>query len=347
KPDLAAAVLRLVDPTAAVTVLSSVDPAALQDFDFDEAFGDSKYEVLGGALEAIAKKTLAPNGDLDRRTQFDHALFDRLATTMLATKKGKKTLAANLELAGTVLSSMDPDTLKDVDFDGFGQAKKNVLAQALRVISDKPGPKDGNDNRNVAFDPELFTLRAKKVEQEVWNDQTARPDPRKGLGPFVIRGLWHTGHYDEICQLIEHGVDTSLAANVGVKVKGPGIYSGFIQPIQHVIQNHLRDIDKLGTTEASTWDQERKSKVKGAKKIFQALEEEDKAVTLTKWSEVENSDMIKEFKKKPGTIWGFENVRMPYVQGAHGTKHGAQPLRMMELWEVMTNITVPSVYNKL
>ena len=43
--------------------------------------------------------------------------------------------------------------------------------------------------------------------------------------------------------------------------------------------------------------------------------------------------MITEFKENPGTIWGFEDIRLPFVQAAHATAHGLQPLRMMELWQ--------------
>ena len=270
-----------------------------------------------------------------------------LRQEMLKSQEGR-------EVLGKILSSMDPASLKEIypksgeekalDFDrAFGSAKNGVLAEAL--VASLP---DKEKKPPAVLNPELFGVLATNVPPDAWNDETARPGALKGLGPRVCAALWQNGAYDQLCELIKHGVDTSLAANVGVKVKGPGIYSGFIQPIQHVIQGQLRDIDKLGTDEAKQWPEDRKSKAEGAKKIFRTLEKQKKAVTLTKWSDVEKSDMIEKFEKNPGTIWGFENIRMPYVQAAHGTKQGAQPLRMMELWEAVTNIlSVPSAYNKL
>jgi hypothetical protein len=69
---------------------------------------------------------------------------------------------------------------------------------------------------------------------------------------------------------------------------------------------------------------------------------------LTEWSAVKGSELITGFDDAPGTIWGFENLRQPYVQAAHETTEGAQPLRMLELWEAVGQATQnPEVYMQL
>jgi hypothetical protein len=267
---------------------------------------------------------------------------------MLNSDEGKQALGAKPALAGAVLSSIDPTKLKDFDFDAaFGPSKNDVLAEALVAISKKPLPADVNVNRNDQLDPALFILLAKKVGPDAWNDQTATIGARKGLGPRVCLTLWRNGGYDQICELIKHGVDTSLAARVQEgEGKGGGIYSGFVQPVQHIVSKRLRDVSLLEKNDPSLRGF-RKKEAEGAKKILAALEAKNTAVTITKWSDVENSEMIKEFEKKPGTIWGFEDIRMPYVQAAHATKEGVQPLRMMELWEAVTESLSAEKYSEL
>src|SRR5262249_42535273 len=52
-------------------------------------------------------------------------------------------------------------------------------------------------------------------------------------------------------------------------------------------------------------------------------------------------------ERNPGTIWGFEDIRMPFVQAAHETAKGDQPLRMMELWKAVEESLSVKGYGKL
>ena len=58
--------------------------------------------------------------------------------------------------------------------------------------------------------------------------------------------FWNTGNYEQIIDLIKAGVDTSLATrSPNTKGKKDGVYSGFVQPLQHIVSPYLRDIAKL------------------------------------------------------------------------------------------------------
>src|SRR5262249_22921454 len=63
-------------------------------------------------------------------------------------------------------------------------------------------------------DPKRFEQLARCISLDVWNDSgSAIGAPKRGLGPKVCAALWERGGgYDEICKLIELGVDTTTAA---------------------------------------------------------------------------------------------------------------------------------------
>jgi hypothetical protein len=266
-----------------------------------------------------------------------------IAEEMLATTENQKAMVA-------VLSAVDPASLGKIDLDtAFGKFKNDVLSETLLAIADKNSPlKTGAElDRKAQFDPTLFSKLAGEVHPDVWNDKGAR---KRGLGPRVCQALWENGNYDQICDLIRHGVDTSLSARVtggeqstGLRV---GIYSGFVQPIQHVASNLLRDVHLLDTNNPSL-SRHAKGPAQGAKKIFDALEQKGTAITLTKWADVKGSEMIDEFTRNPGTIWGFKTIRMPYVQAAHEAQHHPEPLRMIELWEAVLESLSPDAYSRL
>jgi len=266
---------------------------------------------------------------------------------MLGTKENQEALAAKPEFGGAILSAVDPAWLDNISLDtASAQFKNDVLSEALLAIAKKKSPlKTGGElDRKDQFDPTLFSKLAVQVDPDVWNDKAAR---KRGLGPRVCQTLWRNGNYDQICELIRHGVDTSLAARVmGGELGGAGVYSGFVQPVQHIASNHIRDIALLEANDPSLPGY-RRGPAQGAKKILQALDSKGTAVTLTKWSDVKNSEMIAEFQKNPGTIWGFEDVRIPYVQAAHETAEGLQPLRMMELWEAVMESLPAEAYNDM
>lgn len=231
-----------------------------------------------------------------------------------------------------------------------------------------------------------------------------------GTGARVFQKLWQAGNYDQICGLVGRGGDTSVPARADAvnsstrKDRQNGDYSGFVQPLEHVIATRLRDVALLDAGECTfakahqarveaqacpsaddhrakrkapackdsdkhqaaivatgcpqgdaheallrntggAFNDQRKTQARGAKKVFAAIG--GKSISLAKWEDVQGSEMLAEFKKKPGTIWGFEDIRYPYVQAAHETPEGVQPLRMMELWETVEQVLYAFPYENL
>ncbi|BCB78168.1 hypothetical protein GCM10022251_32230 [Phytohabitans flavus] len=186
-----------------------------------------------------------------------------------------------------------------------------------------------------------------------------------GLACRLLNLLWNTGDYQAICDFISMGIDTAQPAYYGMenpRLVFDGMHSGRVQPLEHVLGKYLRlaslrslapnpddpglevELTSYGGMSVGggglTPDQKRQrgaEKVAGAKLIFEALgrRPKDKVTILTTYGDVEESDLITAFKEKAGTIWGFEHVRLPYVQAAHATLDKDQPLRMWELWETV------------
>jgi len=256
---------------------------------------------------------------------------------VVGTARGKMLLAAKPGLRGAVVAATDPAKLDDT-LRSFGPAENDVAAEVLLAMAERDA------SGVTVIDPAVFTKLKKRFRAKKWNDN-------KGLGPRVCQALWESGNYDQIVELVKHGVDTSLATRISAaemedrkkkkkKSKDMGVYSGFVQPVEHIVQKNLRDVGLLDSDPGKLTG-DRKRQAEGAKKILKAVEDQaakDKKDTkiVTKWSDVTGSEMINAFKTNPGTIWGFEDIRLPFVQAAHGVDSvPAQPLRMMELWETV------------
>jgi hypothetical protein len=332
----------------AVAALSAVNWQAIDKFDFDAAYGDKKDDIIAEAIMQSAKNDGNPERHFHLAKKLDPARLKTVLSNMLTSDEGKQLLADNPSLAGAVISSVDPATLKKYDFAAaFGAAKNDVLAASLQAIASKPVAADKKIDRNSQLDPELFTLLAKKLSTQQWNDKNVASGPRKGLAPRVFAKLLEKGNYKQICELVEAGVDTKAAANTDGAKGGAGFYSGFVQPLQHLIQPTLRDTSLVGTKAAKNWDQARTSKAEGAKLVLAALKKNNVADTASKWEEIKGGEWMKDFEKDPGTIWGFESVRMPYVQAGHESDKGIQPLRMLELWDAVRQGLSYDAYVKL
>jgi hypothetical protein len=263
------------------------------------------------------------------------------AEDMAGTERGRMLLEKNPKLRGKVVALLDPAKLDE--FLNRFPDKSDVAAGALQAIAGKAvAPSGAVPDRKKQLDPAAFTRLKAQFTAADWNDKT------RGLGPRVCQALWKTGNYDQIVELIQHGVDTSLPARFpGLSDPDAGIYSGFCQPVEHIVQKHLHDVSLLDQ-DPCPLDGDKLIQAKGAKKILAALKAAGAAKTVTDWKDVTSSELIQEFKKNPGTIWGFEDVRLPFVQAAHGTKQGVQPVRMMELWEAVEQATQkPEAYEEL
>ena len=263
------------------------------------------------------------------------------ADTIVTTERGRLLLEAKPKLRSRIAASLDPAHL-DEFLNRYPDAKSDLASSALLSVAGKTaGSTDQPLNRDVDIDPALFTKLKTHMKPAEWNDKA------RGLGPRVCQSLWKTGNYAQIAELIEYGVDTSLTARFpGLPDPSSGIYSGFFQPMEHVVQKHLKDVALLDDDPCPLTG-EALSKAQGAKIILDALKKKGSAKTVTSWDEVKKSEMVKEFKKAPGTIWGFEDVRLPFVQASHETKKGAQPIRMMELWEAVEASLSPSAFSEL
>ncbi|MEV4135194.1 hypothetical protein AB0J72_23845 [Dactylosporangium sp. NPDC049742] len=182
----------------------------------------------------------------------------------------------------------------------------------------------------VAFDQDTLNWMIANIDAKAWND------PGDGLAARAYNMLWHAGDYPEMIRLIDKGVSPRLPASDGSDSgrNREGVWSGFVQPLEHLLGNYVRLCDpKISATEKMT-DDERK-KVAGAAKLLEVLGARTDTTIVTTWKEIKDCQVITGFDKAPGTIWGFEDVRLPYVQAAHESAEGQRPLRMIEIWDAV------------
>ena len=289
-------------------------------------------------------------GDVYTDPLTDAGARRQIREMMMTEDGGIAALAADPEMAALYIGGASPEFLAESGLlASLGRAKTDVVAATLLNLAARTAgdPDDQYLNRDASRDPVLFAMLANEMSAEVWNDSSsAIGAPKRGLGPRVCSALWNKGGHDEICALIDMGVDTSLAAQTDAR-GGLGVYSGFVMPLQHVLQKYIPDLEHLGTDAANDWDAAYRSEVEGAQKIFAALERNGSATSLTDWQEIKDSEMLAEFQENPGTIWGFENMRGPYVRAAHETDEGVRPVRMMELWDAVAPFLNEKAYDKL
>lgn len=304
--------------------------------------GDAK-QVAGlkaGYENAQKHAAIGDNPDAERLRE---AVRAKLCETP---EQLQKVAAADPEFAGKVLSAVDPALLKQVLGkkslkDVLGPAHDATVVTALEKISGRKSlPASGSSkpvDRDERFDRESFDLFAGSADLKLWNDEDkSLAKQSRGLGAKVNNHLWNSGNYDVLCDVIKKGVDTTIPFKRPGGGDQEGCWSGFIQPIEHVLGNYIKE---AGQPPSGKKDDPRAAKVDGARMVLKALEDRKtpKPSVLTNWKDVQDSDLAGAFTgkfpdKKPGTIWGFEDVRLPYVQAAHDTAQGDQPLRMMELW---------------
>lgn len=240
---------------------------------------------------------------------------------MLKNKKLHAVLAKNPDLAVQVIKNADPKQLSDDFFNHLGAAKDDIVANSLVAVMNP-------------FNPDVYETLAKRVSKDMWNDKgLGMGQEKRGLGPNILAGLFEAKAFDQVCDLIDTGVKTHKAAQT--KKSGGTAYSGFVMPLEHIVQKYLHDVAKLGTDAAKDWPQSRIDNAEGAKKILKKLEEKGANKAVTTWKEVEESELVAAFAKEPGTIWGFEYLREPYVEAAHSTAKGDHPVRMIELWDAV------------
>lgn len=271
----------------------------------DAALREQRWDDVAALYKGDGKTLMTP--DLRRRIEGE----------LLGSDQGRQVLANRPDLAGKVLSAADPALLQHLDLARcFGNAKDSVMSEAVMAISRKSKPYGMELDRDEMCDPARFTLLAQQISPDIWNDVGAGIGQKRGLGPTVCGQLWAKMNYDQICELIDLGVDTSTSATQPEGMKGVKVRGGRIQPIQHLISPLLKQVDALPAV-ADPRKAPARSQAEGARKIIAAMNSNGGSKTLTSYAEVKSCEMLTEFKKKPGTIWGFEEVRQPYVQAAH------------------------------
>ena len=315
-------------------------------------------ERLSGHIEADAAIKDGNWDNLDkiyRRADMQGATKKAIREAMLGSKKGMQGMAANPQMGGLLLSAADPKNLKDRDLGQLlGDRKTEVVSEALLAIARK-NKQDKNSpelNPDLHLDPELFKLLAGQIDKKTWNDEfDGLASTKQGLGPRVICGLWNGGHVGPIKELINLGVDTTLPFNVGDNSLdgNEGVWSGFVKPLQHVLGKYVKEVGEKKAGTLTFESDGHKLKIENAEAVLEHLAASGKAEVLTDWNKVKASPLVKEFRdNNPGTIWGFEEVRLPYVEAAHETATGNQPLRMWELWDAIEKEAIkPDGYDKL
>jgi len=304
-----------------------------------EAIDDRSTQLTQGARaqqfgEALGKQ------DFDRLKKLYSGTTEEGITTVEEKKdlrqralKNPQALLADLDFGSMVLSECKVDDLKDIDLEKLlGDKKTEVLGAAVLKLATKPG-----DNH----DKEVFARLAGSIPEHAWNDKqednkTRLQSGKRGLAQKVCCRLWQGENFDSIGTLISKcNIDTHTAWDNGDgKTEGDAVYSGFVIPIQHQVGRYMKEShEHLTGKKADT----NPKKMQGIADICKALDTRTDTQVLTSYGAVEKSPLIKdEFKNAPGTIWGFEYVRMPYVAAAHeDAKAGAQPIRMMELWDAV------------
>lgn len=175
-------------------------------------------------------------------------------------------------------------------------------------------------------------------------------NPVNGLAAVALNMLWVD--FDDttlLCKLINDGADTMLSKDIGLDedLRRPreGVYSGFVQPLEHVLGKYVGPVGDLSLHATLTVDE--RSRLAKAATVLRALAGHGHASTLTSYDAIRSSELVVAFGARPGSIWGFEHVRLPYVQAAHATANGKQPIRMLELWLAVEQALTATAFTQL
>jgi hypothetical protein len=177
-------------------------------------------------------------------------------------------------------------------------------------------------------------------------------DLDNGLAAIACNLLWvEVEDVTLLCKLVAAGVDTMVAKDVGLteSLKRPreGVYSGFVQPLEHVLGRYVGPLGDPALH--ATLTAEERARLPRAERVLQALAARGpgKVGALTSYQAVRASELVDAFAHRPGSIWGFEHIRLPYVQAAHATTVGKQPIRMLELWLAVEQALTADAFQQL
>jgi len=189
----------------------------------------------------------------------------------------------------------------------------------------------------LQLDPGLRDWLIASVDVKVLNERSS------GRACRLLNMLWNAKAYNAIKGLIQREIDIMQPATATFD-GGPGyegVYSGFVQPLGHVLAEdvwrvYLKKQNGLPPLKDKTQETARDEQIDRIAEMLTIVSSwpEAKRPFLTTYEEVLKSSLALNFASMAGTIWGFENIRMPFVHAVRGTVQ-PQPLRMMELWETI------------
>jgi hypothetical protein len=273
-------------------------------------------------------------------------------------------LGKNPEFVAELLKAADGVVFRSEAGPDFLAGKLALLGDAAPAVAGQTLLKIWNQPTWAT--PTLLDWTCRTIPKADWND---RP---RGLAARAYNALWEAERFDLIRELITAGVDSMQSCSDGTDMgrRREGIWSGYVQPLQHLLGNYLKPVAtgplplppvppppdqddwaaKAKVTQAEQKVQEvekNNRKIAAAKVILRTLEETGTAGILTTFAAVEKSQLVDQFDKEPGTVWGFEDVRLPYVQACRETPKGAQPIRMWDLWTAIEPTLSKSGYTDL
>lgn len=332
--------------------------------------GKLKGDAIAADLEAVGRgDTRAMKGAFDDlrfgRTSLSgeqiSQLYGEIIDKVLRQPAQLAILAQDPVLCGDIILMAEKQG--QLDDAVLQQLGANASAVATRVLLEKT--RDG-------VEPGKTTdWMWDAVTKEDWNAKD------KGVSAQVFNSLWNQGDFDQICKLIAKDANPGQAHSLGQDTgrgsgKREGVWSGFIQPLEHLLGNYIRKVHELESG-SGTFEPDMLKKVQGAQKVLKALATKGTAI-LTDYKDILGSKALEMFNARPGTIWGFEDVRLPYVQAAREVgpaqdprqaqdqgqdqdgdptrkpakaAHGNQPLRMWELWKAVEQALNEGGYDEL
>jgi hypothetical protein len=301
-----------------------------------------KPDVIANDLQAIGKGSTAA-----LKSTFDDLRYGRSSLTGAQIKKLYGEIIDKVLNNQAMLTDVSNDPELCGDLIMMAEKQGNLKADVLKSLGTKTSPVAQRvlleKTKGPVGDGATSRWMWDAVELEDWNAKD------KGIGAQVYNSLWNNGDYDQICKVIEKGVNPGQAHSLGQDTgrgsgKKEGIWSGFIQPMEHLLGNYVRKVHQL-EEDPNAFSGDDLKKVQGAQKVLKALE--GKSSILTDYKEIRDSKAMEAFNDKPGTIWGFEDVRLPYVQAAREKDKGNQPLRMWELWKAVEKALNQNGYDEL
>lgn len=296
--------------------------------------------------------TYLKTGGSEISGQDQSALINTLISAATEQDAIKKYLNDDLPLAAEMILAADAarmpmqNILRQVEQAGQQRAlTKHLLFMYARRKLDTTPDTDGKLRSNNSLGPELYNWIWNSGILSLNDDWNKKED---GLAGTVYNHLWNSGQYDKICELIRLGVDTMqpCVRSRDVGRDDEGVWSGYVQPLEHLLSKYLKRVDQLN--KRTLPQGENQTKVEGAQKILAVLgTRKQPPAILTSYDAVKKSELLEEFKKNPGTFWGFEDVRLPYVQAARETEKGARPLRMMDMWAAVEKVLKADDFRQL